>query len=423
MTTQKYLCAEGRRLLILLALACPAQGSLNAQQEDQDWGQTPLPASDWRFNNDNNPAIGVSIDGFLVLAEDNRPTPADNYNSLSLRTVELDLAGRIDPFGWGYVIAEFGNDGEEESFELIEAALWADQLPNNFSLRGGRYLADFGKWNATHQHQRATSLIEGARLEFLGGSLRMDGLELHHWFGMGDVPLRWSVGVGSAFEGHGHPILPAAGGDLVPPPGGLESGGDGRRGLSRAAFTGRLTAQHEIQGDGYFQWGLSAFHTSGGRSQELEEAGVARNFAVGQSTYVVDLTWRQADGSKRTADVVGVEVLWNDREQVESFAEGVFSASGAGLWGFWEHSFSPQWACALHASWWEHADKRDGGEFFSGSEAGSMFSAYATWSLSELQRLRAGLTLYDPQPGTDPDLVFTLQWNGIFGSHVHGLDW
>lgn len=214
-----------------------------------------------RFDPRFNPAIGIVLDGFWTHSIDATEESAGSYDRADLRALELNFSTRIDALGWAYTVAEFGNEGEGEyNFELLEAAMWFDQLPNDFSIRAGRFMSDFGKWNTVHIHDRPYPFEEGARSEYLGGSLITNGLELHKWFSMGDTPVRWSLGIAPSFEGHGHSVLPSEEGHGEEE--GEEEGHDhhhgfgseteGERDLDSFAFTGRLTAQHGIGSNGYF---------------------------------------------------------------------------------------------------------------------------------------------------------------------------
>jgi len=113
------------------------------------------------FDNSFNPAIGLAID---VVAEfSGLDDGAERYNQLRARSVELNLAHRIDPLGWAYVYLVGADSGHESSVEIEEAAMWFDQLPADLSLRAGRFFSDFGKWNTTHTHDKPFLNEDGVR--------------------------------------------------------------------------------------------------------------------------------------------------------------------------------------------------------------------------------------------------------------------
>jgi hypothetical protein len=381
-----------------------------------------------RFDPQFNPAMGIILDGFVVFADAGDASREDDYNQISLRAVEFDFASRIDPLGWAYVVAEFGNEGGGEyAFELLEAAVWFDQLPNRFSVRAGRYYSDFGKWNTIHIHDRPIMFEEGARQEFFGGSLISNGLELHQWNDWGGVPVRWSLGIASGFEGHSHSVLAFDGGeedgDGHEHAHGFASESSGSRGLGQFAFTGRLTAQHDLGDNSFFQWGVSAFVTDAGLLEEHDDGGMEEVFELGQSTFAVDLLYRSVDGSANTSQSVGVEFFLNERDVFDEDTELVSKGEAVGLSAFVEQGFSSRWSVGAQASWWEHADKEDGGDWFTGEDAGRQIALYTTWQLSHYQRIRLSLANFDPTPQVDADWIVALQWVGIIGSHSHALDW
>ncbi len=380
-----------------------------------------------RFDPQWNPAMGFILDGYGMLAGGGEGN-SEAYDNLGLRSLEMTLASRIDPLAWGYAAIEIAPHEGDYEFELAEAAIWADQLPHSMSLRAGRFLADFGKWNSIHQHDRPHPFSQGVQQEFLGGALAMDGLELHQWGGIGDVPVRWSFGVAANFSGHGHSLLAAAdeeeaGGDEHDHGSGLATTSVAGLGMDAFAYTGRVSGQHDVGQNGYFQWGASLFMTPSGLAEEHEEAGDVELFELGQTTFALDFTYRNVDSGGQTADTVGVELYWNDRDHVNEDSEEVEGHDAVGLWGFYEHAFSPFWAAGVEGSWWEHASKEDGGHWLSGEDAGRQAAVFASWNPSEMQRIRLIAGFNQPNPEAELDHILAVQWQVILGSHTHALDW
>ena len=409
---------------IAAALACGCSGmmapTLHGQQDGMEQG------AERRFDPAWNPASGVALDAFGMLAGGGDGN-SEAYDSIALRSIELSLSGRIDPLAWAYTSIEFAQHEGAYEVELAEAAIWADQLPNSFSLRAGRYLADFGKWNTVHMHDRPHPFAQGVRQEFIGGGLAMDGVELHHWLGIGDIPVRWSVGVGANFAGHGHSLLaPASDDDLSS---GHAHGANfatttvGDFGLPAFAWTGRVSGQHDVGDNGYFQWGASAFLTSAGLSEEHNAGATTELFELGQNTLAVDLTWRQFSPTDSTSDTFGTEFFWNQRDAVNQATDRVESLNAVGLWGFYHHEFNSHIGAGVEGSWWEHADKGDGGQWLSGTDAGRQVAIFAAWKPTEVQRLRLILAMNQPDPSSEADSILAVQWSAIIGSHSHSLDW
>lgn len=395
-------------LLLAPSLAAqePPPGALGG---DRGFGQTT------RWDPSFNPAIGVAIDAMLEVSD--MADAANRYNRFRVRQLEINAASRIDPLGWAFLDFSLNDVEGEESVELEEAAFVMDRfLPGNFSLKAGDFLADFGKWNTVHPHDRPFQTEIGVYREFFGGALFQKGVELHHWFGLGELPLRWSVGLHSSAAGDQHDWAEA------------EAPGTpfGRRGLDNWGATARVTAQHDAGDNGYFQWGLSGFHAPRELSfvDTTTPAGtvVPNRYELSRSVGVLDLSYRDVDAAQRTSDSVTLELWLGEGEFVP--ARGVpVAASHTGVWGFAEHSFSPSWSVGCYGSWADRADSPAGEGLLQGGRTTAERGVFASWHLSEFNRLRLQLLHLNPGIGEDKAFVVALQWTVILGSHYHALDW
>ena len=376
-----------------------------------------------RFDNAFNPAMAVVFDALATASE----SDAGDLNDARLRLFEIDLASRIDPLGWAYAVIAFEDDGEEGEVALEEGAMWLDDaLPGNFSLRGGRFLADFGKWNTIHLHDRAYAFMPGPAEEFLGGELNVSGLELHHWFGAGDLPVRWSVGVAPRFGGHahGHEEEDAGGaeGHAGTP---FASEALGRRTPSQFLYTARVSAQHDVGVNGFFQWGASTIHTPAGLAApaDLDLDGEAdAEFEAGQTTLALDLTLRLPDPATRTAHTASLELYANRRDAWDDAAAALAERDANGAWGYYEYAFSPSWSAGVFGSWNQEAATAAGAEWFTGADAASARALFATWTLSHYNRLRLQIGQESPPDG-ETSWTAALQWTVVLGNHAHPLDW
>lgn len=369
-----------------------------------------------RFDNSFNPAMAVAFDLIGTASE----ADGAEYNSARLRTLEVSLASRIDPLGWAYAVIAFEDEGEASEVALEEGAMWFDDLGGNFSLRGGKFLADFGKWNTVHLHDRSYAFMPGPAEEFFGGELNVSGVELHHWFGVGDLPVRWSVSVAPEFGGHAHD-------EDVPPEPGTEFGGEplGRSTPSSFLYTGRLTAQHDVGLHGFFQWGMNLLHTPSGLAAQADLDGddaVDAEFEAAQTTLGVDLTWRLPDPTTLTAHTVAIELYLNSRETWDTADAALEARDAAGTWGYYEYGFNPNWSAGVFASWWQEAGTTQGAEWFTGADAASSQAAYLTWHLTPLNRLRLQIG-QDAMLDGENAWTAALQWTVILGNHSHPLDW
>lgn len=368
-----------------------------------------------RFDSSFNPAIGLIIDGLATFSEET----GEDVDQFDLRSVELNMASQIDPLGWAYLVAAF----EDDSFELEEAVFIMDRLPANMSLRVGKMLADFGKWNTIHLHDKNYVFEDGVRQAFFGGNLNTTGIELHQWTGVGDLPVRWSFGVSSDFGGHDH-------GHEEEDPGGHAHGGDfaagtiGNRGFEELGFTGRVTTQQDFGVNGFLQYGFSFFHTGEGLVDEHDtdaDGIIDERFGLGQTTFAVDFTLRDVDATNHTANTLSVEFWRNQRDGLDAL-ENIVSRNANGIWGFYQHDFSPFWAAGVQAAWWQEPLTDLGADWFTAAESGGQRAIFLTRSFSEFNRLRAQVS-QDHHAGEDPSWSLALQWDVILGSHSHPLDW
>lgn len=405
-------------------LACCALDAAASAQQDP--GAPSFPgfmgqggAFTTRFDNAFNPAISLAFDGLAVASESDEHA----LNDARLRLLELGLASRIDPLGWAYAMIAFEDDGEDSEVALEEGAMWLDDaLPGNFSLRGGKYLADFGKWNTIHLHDRAYVFMPGPAEEFFGGELNVSGLEIHHWFGAGDLPVRWSLGLAPRFGGHAHGHEEEVGGPAETP---FASEALERRTPSQFLYTGRVTAQHDVGANGFFQWGVSTIHTPAGLAApaDLDLDGLPdAEFEAGQTTLAVDLTLRLPDASAQTAHTASLEFYANRRDAWDAAATALAEREANGLWGYYEFALSPSWSAGVFGSWHQAAGNDLGAEWFTGAEAASARALFATWTLSHYNRLRLQLGQESPVAG-ETSWTVALQWTVILGNHAHPLDW
>jgi len=365
------------------------------------------------FDNGFNPAFGVAFDVVSEFA--GARNGAGRYNRLRARSVEINAASRIDPLGWAYMTLSSADKPDGTHVELEEGAVWLDHLPHDFTLRAGRYLADFGKWNPFHTHDKPYVNEDPVRREFLGGPLFLTGVELHQWFGFGDVPMRWSLGLASGAEGDDHDV--AAQDNGVTP--------FGRRSLDSWTATGRLSAQYDVGTNGYFQWGWSGLYTPGALEftdpNGIPNDGDEQRLEVRKALNVIDLTLRTVDASAQTSHTLSAE-FWHHRGQFDDGVGGLASGPANGVWGFYERRFSPYWAAGLFAAWYERMDAATD-TWFQGADAGDRRGLFLTWNLSEFNRLRLQVAHTAPADGSPDFFALAAQWTVILGSHHHSIDW
>ena len=169
-------------LLNLIFFPCLLCAGLKAQESTP-----PTPAG-------FQPEIGFVLDGILN---------AGNFSNSSadMRLAELSVSSRLGPAARAFSIIEFLSEGE---VDVPEAVVVFDDLGEGLELRAGRMLMDVGKWNTVHVHDLPTPFGDPVRANLFGGGLSGTGLEIHHWQVWGENPVRYSLGLWTQAEAHGH---------------------------------------------------------------------------------------------------------------------------------------------------------------------------------------------------------------------------
>jgi hypothetical protein len=353
-------------------------------------------------------------------------THKNNGSDANLQMAELSISSRIDPLARGFAIIEFPGAHE---LEVSEAVLIFDGLGDGWEIRAGRMNIDLGKFNTVHSHDMAMPFGDPVRLGLFGGHLRGQGLELHKWFALGDAPMRFSAGAWSKAGAHSHGsdghALDLAGEEHDHAE--VHSGSSGKKGFDDWAFSGRLSSQNDFGDNGWWQWGVSYFGSSGGMysdwSNELDESdgqyASGRAFGLGVSTFGADASFKIASLADDSWKQFSFE-YWH-HTQDHAHAEGAAqtfeleSSKPQGAWLVAEHGFSNEWSAAAHVRWWETENNE------------SLKSAYrygvaVSRHFSEFNRVRFAIEQID-EPAADTDWLATIQWSVFMGKHRHGLDW
>jgi hypothetical protein len=366
-----------------------------------------------RFSNRFNPAIGLVVD--VVASASSRPDAYAIDNQFHLRTTELSLAGRVDPHV--NVVATLA--ATTEGVELEEAfAVWDRGLPDTFTLRAGRLPVDFGRASPLHDHELPFTDKPGALQELLGGRALTTGVALHHWFGLGDVPLRWSFGVGNRLDGDAHAVQgPLVGHGHDDEHSGPEPFGDRDGDM---LYTARITAHTELSTDDDLQVGASIVHAPAERYFYFSDPPLntmADAATLDRTVSGVDITWRHTDPSNGSALTVGGEWLWWSAERADdSAASPLFARTHAdGGWVFVDYAFDRHWSVSARAERFRHLEDRD--LLWRG------WNAALSWNIDEYHRLRVeGGGVQDDGLAASWHFV-QVQWTLVLGSHGHALAW
>ena len=375
-----------------------------------DFSQTTI------FDNTFNPAISVTGDFLLSLS--NRDDSFESDNQFTPRSVEVGFAGRVDPL-MAYFVVLHANDEEielEEAFGLVD-----EWLPSTFQLKWGRYNVDFGKQSPIHDHDLHYIDKPGVLQEFVGGSMRTSGLELHHDFGIGDSTLfRWSLGIGNGLDGDAHVINGPLAGEGHSHDEEHDAEPFGKRHFDNFAITARATALIEIGEESTFQIGASAawhpenrqfehLKVPGGTPDEIVVSRDLEKFVGG-----IDLTYKWYSPETGRGLTIGSEFLYNRESFLDEETLISSHERSIGVYAWLDYQFGPNWSAGLMGDWFERASDS--------SKEWTDLGGFVTWRVNEFNRLRFELRYFDDEILDENYFVGMLQWTVILGSHSHGLD-
>lgn len=363
-------------------------------------GQTSI------FDNVFNPAISLSAD-FAAVGSTQRET-TETANRFHLRSVELGVVGRVDPLLSYQLYLHF----DEHVAEVEEAFVLADNwLPDTFQLKAGRFNLDFGKLSPLHDHDLLLLDKPQVLQEYLGGSLRGTGLELHHWFPLGDYQLvRWSVGACNSLDGDAHSTFgPASGHHHEDDDGPTHLGGNEAENL---AVHGRASLLLELGTRTTVQLGISGAWAPEIRFSYDNGSGT-RTRSLRRGLLGADVSIKHLDPGTGQGTTFVAEVLLSRKDTFDTTTETRSTVESTGFYALLEHSLGQRWTLGASGGKFGHAET----EGLDSWDAG----IYSTWHVDEFNRLRLEGRRFD-----DPDQSywgFTLQWTIILGSHGHGIDW
>ena len=327
-----------------------------------------------------NPAIGMVLDANVS----QRSKAGGNFN---FRSAEIGLAASVDPFArmYGFI------NGTSDGVEVDEAAAVTTSLPWNLTAKGGRFLADFGRFPKIHEHELPFVNQPLSIERMIGGETRADGAELNYLF---PTPFFLRATLGGYNEiGEENQQL------------------DNRKSRSWSRFTylGRLNTYFDLSDNHSIELGTSMAYTPSVRLTGAADGG-------DRMLNGIDLTYRfQPLASTVYQGVtVGSEIFRNS----EQFAfESVAKRREAfGGYSYAELKLSKNWSTGFlfdYAPSVSSPGKKTIG-----------YSPFVTWNMSEFNRLRFQFTHADDRVREDKNdggnQVF-LQWTTVIGAHTHGF--
>jgi len=364
-----------------------------------------------------NPSIGVV--GETVFSYRNRgsdETGSDRPGGWDAfqRSVELNLAGAVDPFAKAYAVINASADAQtgEATLGVEEAALQTTSLPWNLEVKAGRFFGEFGRLGYIHDHELPFVNRPMALDQYIGGESRTDGIQIN-WLAPIEHYVSLTMGAGDQFGGDNPPNDPG----YFRKPSGLN-------------YWGRLSSYFELMTDVSVEPGVSYLWNPHTKAQWSSPDSANPPFPtdVVNNTYIerkrrlagVDLTvsYKPLRDNQFKSLVWGTEVLYSDNRYDVTDPEGDSlpgrTVGAVGLYSYLTYKFSREWSSGFLYEWLESAvDKQ---------AKTSAYSPYVTWALSHWNQLRLQYThtVRNAETGLGSDDAVYLQWAWIIGAHSHG---
>jgi hypothetical protein len=312
------------------------------------------------------------------------------------RSMELNIAGSVDPFAKGYAVINATADAAtgEATLGVEEAALQTTSLPWNLELKAGRFFGEFGRLGYIHDHELPFVNRPLVLDQYIGGEARTDGLQVN-WLVPAEHYISLTFGTGINF-----------GGDNSPNP-----VGDFRhaKGLN---YWGRLATYFDLTPDISFEPGVSGLWNPGSQPADTITPRERRLAGI---DFV--LSWKPLRNNQFQAVTWGTELLYSDNRYLTDPSDPALpslSVRSRGLYSYIIYRWHRQWSGGIQYEWMEDvADNQ---------VKTSAYSAHVTWALSHWDQLRLQYTYTDPNDasGLRPDSAIYVQWAWIIGSHAHG---
>ncbi len=387
-----------------------------------------------------NPDIGFVYDMQVDMhdAESNQDGDARwTTRGFRVSTAELSVGADVDPYGRIDFNAFFDEDGAEihELFFVLPA------LPMNLKVRGGHFLAAFGRWSQFHTHAMPFASEPRILREYLEGHLAPTGVEVS-WLAPISHYVELTGGIYNSMAGHSHDTDPvaegAAWGPDNPPPGchfhgdELHCPGNAdladayyaevadpedptrertNRGLGDLAYSGRLASSFEMGSSWSIDTGLSAVQQA---HYSFSQRFPGRTYS--KLTWGADVTvfWNPPEANAYRGMDFGIEVLAN-REKLETREEDVFvqqDLARSGFFAYVRYRASRRWEYGFFG---EKFAPRRGPD-----DPRRRFGGFLTLNISHFQSLNLEISRYEKTPYTDPIHMLVLQYDGVIGYHTHG---
>jgi hypothetical protein len=327
-----------------------------------------------------NPAIGMVLDANVS----QRSKEGGNFN---FRSAEIGLAASIDPFArmYGFI------NGSADGVEVDEAAAVTTSLPWNLTAKGGRFLADFGRFPKVHEHELPFVNEPLSVQRMIGGETQADGVEVNYLF---PTPffLRATLGGYNKIGEDNDQVDNTK-----------------SRSWSRFTYLGRLSTYFDLSDNHSIELGTSMAYTPSVRLAGNVDGG-------DRMLNGIDLTYRYQplDSVVYQGLTIGSEFFRNSERF--AFDDAAKRQQSYGGYGYAELKLNKNWSTGFlfdYAPSIQSPGKKTIG-----------YSPFVTWNLSEFNRLRLQFTHADDRVREDKadggNQVF-LQWTTVIGAHTHGF--
>lgn len=363
-----------------------------------------------------NPAIGlVGETVFSYRSKGAEATGSERPGGFDAfqRSVELNVAGSVDPFATAYAVLNASADAKtgEANVAVEEAAVQTTSLPWNLTLKGGRFFGEFGRLSYIHDHELPFVNRPLVLQQYIGGESQTDGLQLN-WLVPAEHYVSLTVGTGVRFGGDNPPN----------DPGNFRSG-------SGLNYWSRLSSSFDLTPDITLEPGISGLWNPRTDAQWKDPGGANPSFPVVNNTSYRErerrvagldlvLSYKPLQTNQFESLTWGSEVLYSDNRYDLTDSGGSLlpgkTVGALGLYSYLTYKFHRQMSAGFQYDWLENAVDR--------SDRTAAYSPYVTWALSHWDQLRLQFTHTDHNAASPlrSDNAVYLQWSWIIGAHSHG---
>jgi hypothetical protein len=324
--------------------------------------------------------------GFPIVGEG-----GPSANGFSLGESELSLASNIDDKFYGQLTLTAESEDGQDHIGVEEAFVDTTSLPDNFSVRVGRFYSNIGYLNSHHAHTDNFFDRPLAYQAFLGNQYGDDGVQVR-WVAPTSMFLELG---GEAFRGENFPS------------GGAQHGGIGTR-----------TLFAHVGGD----VGIENSWLAGVSVLKTQALDAEDGFSGDTTLYIADGTWKWApNGNTKDGGVtLRGEYFLDDRDG--AFADPA-DPSITTLWNGQRRGAYLEGIYRLNRTWdvgyrydrlWSGANN----PFVASTDGFDPYrhTAELTWRNSEFSLVRLQLS-HDKPNASDSDNAVTLQYQTSLGAH------